>query len=104
MPTDAPKVKVAGGLEDGATIVTYDRNTESREAIAAEYNDHQMSLRAGHRVSIQNTPHTLCEAIMTPTPGELTWPINSKSLRDVFTVTDEECLHAMKVAYEDLNV
>jgi len=176
MPTDAPKVKVAGVLEDGATIVTYDRNTESREAIAAEiakrdgrtivpsyddpyiisgqgtigielaeaepnfdavitclggggmcagislvlaelspqtqifgaeprdYNDHQMSLRAGHRVSIQNTPHTLCEAIMTPTPGELTWPINSKSLRDVFTVTDEECLHAMKVAYEDLNV
>ena len=36
MPTDAPKVKVAGVLEDGATIVTYDRNSESRENIAAD--------------------------------------------------------------------
>jgi len=176
MPTDAPKVKVAGVLADGATIVTYDRMTESREDIAAEiakrdgrtivpsyddpfiiagqgtigvelaeaepqfdamitclggggmcagislglselspntevygaeptaYNDHQLSLRSGERVRLQTTEPTLCEAIMTPQPGELTWPINSKSLRDVFTVSDEECLHAMKVAHEELGV
>jgi len=36
MPTDAPKVKVDGVLADNATIVTYDRNTESREDIAAD--------------------------------------------------------------------
>jgi len=172
----APKVKVAGVFADGATIVTYDRNTESREDIAAEiakrdvrtivpsfddpyiiagqgtigvelaatatkfdavitclggggmcagislalaelspetqifgaepteYNDHQMSLRAGHRVSLKQTPFTLCEAIMTPMPGELTWPINSKSLRDVFTVSDAECLNAMRVAHQELGV
>lgn len=176
MPTDAPKVKVAGVLEDGATIVTYDRNTESREDIAAEiakrdgrtivpsyddpyiiagqgtigvelaeaepkldavitclggggmcagislamgelspetkiygaepteYNDHQMSLRAGKRVCLEDTPFTLCEAIMTPTPGDLTWPINSKSLNDVFTVSDAECLNAMRIAHRELNV
>lgn len=176
MPTDAPKVKIDGVLADGATIVSYDRLTESREAIAAEiakrdgrtivpsyddpfiiagqgtigielaqaeqsldafitclggggmcagislalgelsphtvifgaepthYNDHQLSLRSGERVKITSTPPTLCDAIMTPQPGELTWPINSKSLNDVFTVTDAECLNAMKVAYEELGV
>lgn len=176
MPTDAPKVKVDGVLADGATIVSYDRMTESREEMAAEiakhdgriivpsyddpfiiagqgtigvelaeaepefdamitclggggmcagislamaelspntrifgaepteYNDHQMSLRSGTRVKITSTSATLCEAIMTPEPGELTWPINSKSLSDVYTVSDAECLHAMKVAHEELNV
>lgn len=68
------------------------------------YNDHQMSLRAGERTGIKATPASLCDAIMTPMPGELTWPINSKSLKDVYTVSDEECLHAIKIAYEDLNV
>lgn len=176
MPKDAPKVKVAGVLEDGATIVSYDRLKESREDIAADiakqsgrtiipsyddpyiiagqgtigvelaeadqkfdafitclggggmcagislalealspetkifgaepknYNDHQMSLRAGERIALTSTPPTLCDAIMTPQPGELTWAINSKSLSDVFTVTDEDCLNAMKIAYEALGV
>jgi len=72
--------------------------------MAPQYNDHQMSLRAGKRVHLQETPFTLCEAIMTPSPGELTWPINSRSLRDVFTVSDEACLKAMRVAHEELNV
>lgn len=174
MPLDAPKVKVDGVLADGATIVSYDRLTESREDIAAEialnegrtlvpsyddpyviagqgtigyelamevqsfdavvtclggggmcagislamnelspetlifgaeptaYNDHQMSLRAGKRVHLENTPPTLCDAIMTPTPGMFTWPINSKSLQDVFTVTDDDCLNAMRLAHQEL--
>lgn len=177
MPTDAPAVKVSGVLRDGATIVSYDRLTESRENIAASiaardgrtivpsyddpyiiagqgtmgleiarsgyafdglvtclgggglcagislamnkespdthifgaepvgYNDHQISLRAGERRSINdNPPETLCDAIMTPLPGTLTWPINSRSLKDVFDVTDADCLYAMKLAKLHLDV
>jgi threonine dehydratase len=176
MPSDAPKVKVVGVLADGATIVSYDRQTESREDIAAKiavrdgriivpsyddpliiggqgtigvelseaepefdamitclggggmcagislamselspqtrifgaepthYNDHQISLRAGARTALTDTPPTLCDAIMTPMPGELTWAINSQSLEDVYTVSDAECLAAIKVAYEELGV
>ena len=176
MPTDAPKVKVAGVLADGATIVTYDRLSESRENIAADiaardgrivvpsyddafviagqgtigvelakaepsfdamitclggggmcagislalkalspqtkifgaeptaYNDHQRSLRSGQRVKLSETPPTLCDAIMTPMPGEITWAINGQSLSDVFTVSDEECLNAMRLAHEHLGV
>ncbi|MEO5808915.1 MAG: threonine/serine dehydratase [Sphingomicrobium sp.] len=36
MPSDAPKLKVAGTLAEGAEIVFYDRRSENREAIAAE--------------------------------------------------------------------
>lgn len=176
MPSDAPAVKVAGVLADGATIVEYDRLTESREDIAAmiaardgrtivpsyddpfiiagqgtigvelaqaapdfdamitclggggmcagislalkelspqtrifgaeptAYNDHQQSLRAGERRKLTETPPTICDAIMTPMPGELTWAINSNSLEDVYTVTDAECLNAIKIAHEHLGV
>ncbi|GGX59057.1 serine/threonine dehydratase [Litorimonas cladophorae] len=176
MPTDAPKVKVAGVLADGATIITYDRLSESREDIAADiaardgriivpsyddafviagqgtigvelaeaeprfdamitclggggmcagislalkalspqtkifgaeptaYNDHQQSLRSGQRAKLSETPPTLCDAIMTPMPGEITWAINGQSLSDVFTVSDEECLNAMRLAHEHLGV
>jgi len=176
MPDDAPQVKVSGVLSDGATIISYNRQTESREKIAAEiakrdgriivpsydnpfiiagqgtigvelaeaepkfdamitclggggmcagmslalgelspqtrifgaepfaYNDHQQSLRAGRRVHLKETPPTLCDAIMTPIPGELTWPINQTSLEDVYTVTDDECLNAMRLGYEHLGV
>jgi threonine dehydratase len=37
-------------------------------------------------------------------PGELTWAINSQSLEDVYTVSDAECLAAIKVAHEELGV
>ena len=36
MPADAPQIKVDGVLRDGATIVEYDRLTQSREDIAAD--------------------------------------------------------------------
>ncbi len=176
MPTDAPQVKVDGVLADGGTIVSYDRQTESREEIAAQiaerdgrvlvpsyddpfiiggqgtigaelaeaepnfdamitclggggmcagislalaelspntriygaeptnYNDHQQSLRAGTRLKLKSTPPSLCDAIQAKMPGELTWAINSQSLSDVYTVTDEECLNAMRLAHEHLGV
>jgi threonine dehydratase len=39
MPSDAPQVKVDGTRAEGAEIVSYDRRSESREAIAAKISD-----------------------------------------------------------------
>lgn len=176
MPTDAPAVKVAGVKNDGATIISYDRLTESREDIAIEisaregriivpsyddpyiiagqgtvgleiaasdvsfdalitcmgggglcagislamsklspttkiygaeprdYNDHQQSLASGKRETLKATPPTLCDALMTPLPGALTWPINSQSLSGVFAVSDFDCLMSMAIAKRELGV
>ncbi len=176
MPEDAPKVKVAGVIADGAEIVFYNRDTESREAIADDiamrdgriivpsyddpyiiagqgtvgleiaqsditfdalitcmgggglcagislamtelspdtkiygaepehYNDHQRSFLSGQREHLKNSPPTLCDALMTPQPGALTWPINQNSLSGVFSVSDEACLKAMALAKRELNV
>ena len=68
------------------------------------YNDHQLSLRVGTRQKITSSPPTLCDAIMTPIPGEITWEINKNSLEDVYAVSDQACLYAIKLAYEMLGV
>lgn len=176
MPTDAPKVKTEGVLKDGATIISYDRLTESREEIAIEiseregriivpsyddpyiisgqgtvgleiaqsgidfdalitcmgggglcagislamkelspktkiygaepqhYNDHQQSLATGKRQILADMPPTLCDALMTPQPGALTWPVNSQYLSGVFAVSDMDCLMSMAIAKRELGV
>ena len=68
------------------------------------YNDHALSLKAGKRVGHKAQTPTLCDAIMTPIPGELTWQINSKNLSGVFGVSDRDCLLAMALAKKELGV
>ena len=95
-----------GGLCAGISLAVQALSPRTR-IFGAEpqgYNDHQMSLAAGHRVALQDPPPTLCDAVMTPTPGELTWQINSRSLRGVFDVSDEDCLLAMRLAHEHYGV
>lgn len=96
-----------GGLCAGISLAMQAEspNTDIFGAEPIHYNDHQMSLRAGSRQRINNqAPPTLCDAIMTPTPGEITWPINAKSLTDVFDVSDDDCLYAMNLAKIHLDV
>ena len=95
-----------GGMCAGISLALAELSPMTRifGAEPENYNDHQLSLRSGVRTRLKTTPPTLCDAIMTPQPGELTWSINSKSLSDVYTVSDAECLYAMKVAHETLNV
>ena len=96
-----------GGLCAGITLALTQKSPKTKifGAEPTHYNDHQRSLAAGKRQRIaDDAPPTLCDAIMTPTPGELTWPINSKHLAGVFDVTDKECLEAIRLAHEHYDV
>jgi len=68
------------------------------------YNDHQVSFASGQREKLVLPPNSICDALLTPQPGELTWAINSKSLSGVYTVSDEDCLRAMALAKRHLNL
>ncbi len=179
MPADSPKVKVEGVIMFGGEVRTYDRYTESREAIgeaiAAErgsvlvrpfddpfviegqgttgleivedaraggvevdqllcgtsgggliaginlamaalapeatvigvepqaYNDTQLSLAAGERMTHPPAPGTICDALMTDRPGELTFPINRR-LERVVTVTDAEVAEGVAYAFRVLKL
>jgi threonine dehydratase len=46
----------------------------------------------------------LCDAIMTDTPGALTFPINQKLLAGVLTVSDDDVRCAMAFAFEHFKI
>ncbi len=68
------------------------------------YDDHAKSLRAGKRITNAPAPLSLCDALMAPTPGKITFEINRRRLSGIFPMTDEQCLQAMALAKETLDI
>jgi threonine dehydratase len=94
-----------GGLCAGISLAMTELSPKTK-IFGAEpefYNDHQMSLKAGRRVALDSPPPTLCDALMTPIPGEMTFAINKLSLTDVYGVSDMDCLMAMALIKRELS-
>ncbi|HAJ04812.1 MULTISPECIES: threonine ammonia-lyase [unclassified Brevundimonas] len=177
MPADSPRVKVEGVIAFGGEVRSYDRWTESREAIGEEiartrgsvlvrpfddpfiiegqgtcgleileqadapidqllcgasggglmaginlafaerspdtqtwavepaaYDDTRRSLEAGERMTYPpGAAPSICDALMSDRPGELTFPINRR-LSGVLTVTDAEVAEAVRYAFRTLKL
>lgn len=180
MPEDAPKVKVENTKSYGATVVHFNRYTESREEIGEKiakisgaalvkpyddarviagqgtigleiveqlnelglspntviapcggggliaglslaiksefpmaniysaepehYDDTALSLLAKRITCVKTEHKTICDAVMTPKPGELTFPIICKLLKGGLVVTDTETRNAMRHAFNNLKL
>ncbi len=95
-----------GGLSAGVCLAIHERFPEAAlyGVEPAGFDDTKRSLAAGSPVA--NTPgaRTLCDALMVPEPGALTFPINARLLTDIATVTDDEVCDAMAAAFEHLKV
>ena len=180
MPADAPAIKIANTRALGANIVTYDRATESREAIAtaiaeargavlvpsyddpaiiagqgtigleileqaaeagarltrllvccgggglvagiatavhdadptiaihpvepAAFDDTARSLASGTILANPPGAQSICDALMAPAPGMLTFPINRALLAEGLTVDDDQVRAAMRFAFTTLKL
>jgi threonine dehydratase len=92
-----------GGLTAGCATALAAETPETKiyAVEPAEFNDTGRSLAAGHRVA--NTPgaKSFCDALLAPTPGEITFAINRRLLAGAFAVSDHEAAQAMAVAFAD---
>lgn len=71
----------------------------------AAYNDTQISLAAGERLTHPPVERpSICDALMTDRPGELTFPINQRRLKEIVTVTDAEVAEAVRFAFRWLKL
>jgi threonine dehydratase len=61
------------------------------------------SLRAGHRVSIDE-PQTIADGLRARQPGELTFPVNARLLADVVTVAEAAIVEAMRFCFARLKI
>jgi threonine dehydratase len=68
------------------------------------FDDTARSLASGERQRVQAGAHTLCDALMPPTPGELTLPILRRSGARGLVVNDAEVLAAMQFAWRELKI
>ncbi|MDU8946201.1 threonine ammonia-lyase [Ovoidimarina sediminis] len=62
------------------------------------------SLDAGRIVGNAAAQGSICDAILTPEPGELTFPILSRLAGPGLAVSDDEAMRAMAAAFERLRI
>ena len=95
-----------GGLMAGINLA-FEARSPATEVWAVEpalYDDTARSLAAGARVTHPPAPGTICDALMTPMPGELTFPINQRRLKGALGVTDAEAAAAVRYAWSTLKL
>jgi threonine dehydratase len=66
--------------------------------------DTRRSLAAGERVANAPGATSICDALLLPTPGELTFEINRRQLAGGLTVTDDQARHAIAFAFRHLKL
>ncbi len=69
-----------------------------------EFDDYRRSLLAGEILQNEKLSGSVCDAILSPSPGQKGFEINRKLLADGLTVTDKEALGAVKFAFEELKL
>ncbi|MET0606419.1 MAG: threonine/serine dehydratase [Beijerinckiaceae bacterium] len=95
-----------GGLIAGTATAIKALSPKTRvwSAEPATHDDTRRSLEAGTRVSNDPNARSICDAIVTPTPGELTFAVNRTRLAGGLAVTDEEALDAVAFARDVLKL
>ncbi|WP_207456622.1 threonine/serine dehydratase [Azospirillum sp. SYSU D00513] len=90
-----------GGLIAGIATAVKHLEPDARiySAEPAGFDDLARSLAGGERVSNAPGATSICDALMAPTPGQLTFPIHQALLSGGLTVTDEEVAQAMAYAF-----
>ena len=68
------------------------------------FDDTARSLEAGEAVSNDPAARSICDALLAPTPGDITFPMNKTQLSPGLVVSDAEVLAAMAAAFRHLKV
>ncbi|MEM1372518.1 MAG: threonine/serine dehydratase [Pseudomonadota bacterium] len=95
-----------GGLTSGIAVAL---SAEAPGMVARPvepegFDDVIRSVAAGEIVSNPRTTGSICDAIITPAPGHLTFPLIREHCGAGIVVTEDEALHAMAHAFERLKL
>ena len=68
------------------------------------FDDTARSMVSGHREKIDPAARSICDALQSPAPGAITFPINQRTLDAVLTITDGQVAEAVRYAYTTLKL
>ncbi|MFC3088238.1 threonine ammonia-lyase [Tabrizicola soli] len=93
-----------GGLAAGTALALEGTGLRVHTVEPAGFDDTARSLATGARQRNPSATGSICDAILTPAPGELTFPILQRLAGPGYSVTDDEVLQAMALAFAHLRI
>lgn len=95
-----------GGLVAGTALAMAAESPGTRvfSVEPEEFNDTARSLATGKRVRNEPASLSICDALMAPEPGRLTFSINKDLLAGGLSVSDEDVGTAMLTAFSDFKL
>ena len=95
-----------GGLIAGSSIYLKHTftNIENFAVEPDQFNDTQLSLKKKSIISNKESAHSICDALLAPQPGVITFPINKLILNGGLTVSDKEVKHTIVELAENIKV
>jgi threonine dehydratase len=95
-----------GGLAAGISLGVKSRVASAKFYTAEPdgFDDTARSFVSGKREANVRMSGTICDALMTATPGELTFPITSRLIGQGISATDAEVGRAVRYAFEELKL
>jgi len=95
-----------GGLTSGSAVALRAKLPDVEIFIAEpeHYDDTLQSLRSGVRVSVPTDVPSLCDALLTDSPGKLTFEIMRTHVSDGLVVSEDEVKDAMRFAFKELKL
>lgn len=95
-----------GGLAAGiATAIKATDPTIDIHSVEPEgFDDTARSLRSGRRETVDPTARSICDALLAPSPGNLTFPIIQRLLSSGLTVGDDQVRAAMRFAFGSMKL
>ena len=95
-----------GGLTSGIAVALSNLMPDfvTRPVEPEGFDDVVRSLEVGERQTNEKISGGLCDAIITPTPGKLTFPLMKKYCGGGIVVTDEQVMKAIALAFTRLRI
>jgi threonine dehydratase len=95
-----------GGLSTGIALAVkgLSPGTSVHAGEPAGFDDLARSLASGSKQKNDKLSGSICDALLAPTPGDVTFPIAKAMLGPGVVVTDEEVLDAMELAFREFKL
>jgi len=95
-----------GGLSTGVALGVKGimPNASVHAGEPAGFDDLARSLKSGKKEKNDKLSGSICDALLAPTPGDVTFPLAQKLLGPGLVVTDDEVLDAMEVAFREFKI
>jgi threonine dehydratase len=95
-----------GGMTSGCATILEEISPATEVYIAEPegFDETWASIRAGQKLKADISRKTLCDALATPSPGDITFPIMQRLVRGGFSISDDEVSETIAWAFKYLKL